>query len=47
MCYCPPETKYGHVLAPAGSPLGTPPVKKGRPLYMCHPSTVCVVAEPT
>ncbi|GAX75784.1 hypothetical protein CEUSTIGMA_g3227.t1 [Chlamydomonas eustigma] len=39
MCYCPPETKYGHVPAPEGSPLGTPPVKQGRPLYMCHPKT--------
>jgi len=40
MCYCPPETKYGHVFAPEGSPPGTPPIKRGRPLYMCNPSTV-------
>ena len=40
MCYCPPETKYGHIPAPEGSPLGTPPVKRGRPIYWCQPSTV-------
>jgi hypothetical protein len=39
MCYCPPETKHGHIAAPAGSPLGTPPIKVGRPLYWCHPSS--------
>ena len=39
MCYCPPETRHGHIAAPAGSPLGTPPIKVGRPLYWCHPST--------
>ena len=42
MCYCPPETRYGHVAAPKGSPLGTPPVKVGRPLYWCQPSSVSV-----
>ena len=40
MCYCPPETKFGHIMAPEGSPLGTPPVKVGRPLYWCQPSSV-------
>ncbi|EFJ51205.1 acetylglucosaminyltransferase [Volvox carteri f. nagariensis] len=39
MCYCPPETKYGRIEAPPGSPLGTPPVRAGRPLYWCQPST--------
>ncbi|GAX75781.1 hypothetical protein CEUSTIGMA_g3224.t1 [Chlamydomonas eustigma] len=39
MCYCPPETKYGHVLPPEGSPLGSSPMKIGRPLYWCQPSS--------
>ncbi len=43
MCYCPPETKFGHQPAPPGSPLGTPPAKRGRPMYWCQPSSVGVV----
>lgn len=39
MCYCPPETRHGHIMAPATAPLGSPPIKIGRPLYWCHPST--------
>ncbi|GIL48810.1 hypothetical protein Vafri_5227 [Volvox africanus] len=39
MCYCPPETKYGRIEAPHGAPPGTPPVRAGRPLYWCQPST--------
>ncbi|KXZ50759.1 hypothetical protein GPECTOR_15g444 [Gonium pectorale] len=39
MCFCPPETKFGRIDAPAGSPPGTPPVRRGRPLYWCQPST--------
>ena len=44
-CYCPPETKYGRVLAPEGSPPGTPPVKWGRALHMCNPRYVSAVAS--
>lgn len=40
MCYCPPETKYGHVPAPEGSPLGTRPIRQGRPMYQCYADTV-------
>ena len=39
-CYCPPETKYGRIPAPMGSPPGTPPQKVGRPMGLhCQPST--------
>eukprot|EP00798_Chlamydomonas_sp_ICE-L_P023547 gene23547-9071_t len=34
MCYC--HGKYGRVNAPAGSPLGTPPLKLGRPMATPH-----------
>jgi hypothetical protein len=36
-CFCPPTTKYGRVEAPEGSPPGTPPLKRGRPLISCYP----------
>ncbi|PNH01148.1 putative glucuronoxylan glucuronosyltransferase F8H, partial [Tetrabaena socialis] len=39
MCYCPPETKFGRREAPAGSPPGTPPLQRGRPMYWCQPSS--------
>ncbi|GFR49988.1 hypothetical protein Agub_g12134 [Astrephomene gubernaculifera] len=39
MCYCPPDTKYGRKEAPPGSPLGSPPLQAGRPLFMCTPGT--------
>ncbi|KAG2424765.1 hypothetical protein HXX76_014189 [Chlamydomonas incerta] len=39
MCYCPPETKFGRQLAPAGSAPGAAPLKIGRPMYWCQPST--------
>ncbi|GAX85634.1 hypothetical protein CEUSTIGMA_g13049.t1 [Chlamydomonas eustigma] len=37
MCYCPPETKYGHIPAPEGSLPGSTPLRLGRPLYNCNP----------
>ncbi|MEW5312044.1 MAG: hypothetical protein WDW38_003706 [Sanguina aurantia] len=37
MCYCPPDSKYGHRPAPEGSPAGTKPIQQGRPLFMCFP----------
>ncbi|PNH08225.1 hypothetical protein TSOC_005205 [Tetrabaena socialis] len=39
MCYCPPETKFGRREAPAGSPPGSPPLQRGRPMYWCQPSS--------
>lgn len=45
-CWCPPGTRYEHKPAPKGSRYGTPPLKVGRPMMECTPSTGPKVSNP-
>lgn len=45
LCYCGRDSKYRHIPPPPGSPPGTPPIQRGRPMTNpCQPASVRGVA---